>query len=131
MSECVTSIISLDLSAAGTGGAFEKSPSSLNVTVGTMAEFTCTSPTAITFAWLVNGSDVEPENAENFTPEGGGRGTRLKIEAMSATTNTTIQCVAVILRGPQHFSDVAILMVQGECIFYVTRTCLYCKGAVG
>lgn len=94
-----------------------ETPSSLNVTVGTVADFTCTSTVASTFIWQVNGSRVEPGNDKEFTPEGGGLGTRLMIEAMDVTTNTTVQCVAITLQGTQsfpHFSDVAVLMVQGK-----------------
>lgn len=92
-------------------------PSSLNVTVGAVAKFNCTSATASSLVWLVNGSEVELDITKSFTPEDGGRGTILMIDTMSATTNTTIQCVAIVLKGTgsdTYFSDVAVLMVQGD-----------------
>lgn len=93
-----------------------ETPYSLNVTVGTVAEFNCSS-TSSSLIWQVNGSDLgSVASTQSFTPEGGGFGTRLMIQAMSATTNTTVQCLVFTFQGTQnviHFSNVAVLMVQG------------------
>ena len=110
----------LNFSAAG---VFLEAPASLNVTGGTVAEFTCTSAVALSLGWFVNGSVVHDPvirdqgiTSNQFLPET-GVGIILTIPTKRATSNATIECVAtIILVNGTHFAkkSSALLMVQGE-----------------
>ena len=110
----------LNFSAAG---VFLEAPASLNVTGGTVAEFTCTSAVALSLGWFVNGSVVHDPvirdqgiTSNQFLPET-GVGIILTIPTKNATSNATIECVAtIILVNGTHFAkkSSALLMVQGE-----------------
>ena len=109
----------LNFSAAG---VFLEAPASLNVTGGTVAEFTCTSAVAFSLGWIVNESVVqEPAirdqgiTSNQFLPET-GVGIILTIPTKRATSNATIECVAVIVVDGTLIlkKSSALLMVQGE-----------------
>ena len=111
----------LNFSAAG---VFLETPASLNVTGGTVAEFTCTSSAvAFSLGWIVNESVVQDPvirdqgiTSNYFLPET-GVGIILTIPTKNATSNATIECVATIILEdgtPILKKSSALLMVQGE-----------------
>ena len=102
---------------------FLVTPTSLNVTGGTVAEFTCTSRVAPSLFWTVNGSEpTEPIIRDQgiivqlFFPVSDVKGIRLTIPTMRATSNTIVVCVAVVRNGNTITLEEssALLMLQGE-----------------
>ena len=102
---------------------FLETPTSLNVTGGTVAEFNCTSRVAISLFWTVNGSEVDEPIIQDqgiianlFFPVGGVKGTRLTIPTMIATSNTIVVCGAFVLNENTITleNSSALLMLQGE-----------------
>ena len=100
-------------------GVFEETPTSLNVTVGTVVEFNCSSNVTSFLSWRINDTEILSDSMFSvrlFPPEGGGWGTRLTIATRSAT-NMRVVCLAVDINNYTskiQISDVAILMIEGE-----------------
>ena len=101
---------------------FLETPTSLNVTGGTVAEFTCTSAKASSFIWTVNGSELSSEVIRHrgirssFFLEPGAKGTRLFIPTLRATSNTTVVCIVIVFNSTTltvHKSTI-LLLVQGK-----------------
>ena len=94
-------------------GVFLETPASLNVTGGTVAEFTCTSSAvAFSLGWFVNGSVVhdpvirDQGIISDKLPQENGVGIILTIPTKNATSNATIECVAtIILENGTHFAE--------------------------
>ena len=102
---------------------FLVTPTSLNVTGGTVAEFTCTSRVALSLVWTVNGSELDEPIIQDqgiipnpFFPEAGVTGNRLTIPTMRATSNTIVVCGALVRNGSTITLEEssALLMLQGE-----------------
>ena len=91
---------------------FTLSPTSKNVTLGTVAVFQCRHPTARFVGWIINGTPVHPSlPGISFTTSGDTH--TLSITAHSQFNSTEIQCEAFFRDAPSQTSDTAMLMIQG------------------
>ena len=88
------------------------SPTSVNATLGSTANFSCTITTGVV-AWKLNGSlltvlnrsDIRAEQVENIFV--------LHIPATEEYNNTVVVCALAVLGGDNLYSDPVVLRVQG------------------
>lgn len=96
-------------------------PTSVNATLGSTANFSCSITTG-TVAWILNGSILSEINAPDITAEQVENKGVLYIPATEEYNNTVVECALAILGGDDLYSDQVVLKVQGiSCTFKIVQ----------
>ena len=96
---------------------FVTKPTSVNVTLGSIATFSCSVNTGRVI-WQVNGSQLSELNEPDISETLAQNILFLHIPATEECNNTVVVCSAAIIVGEDVYSDPAVLRVQG-----MSRTC--------
>ena len=95
------------------------SPRSVNATLGSTANFSCSITTGVV-AWILNGSLLSVLNAADITAEQVENIFVLHVPATEEYNNTNVTCGLAILGGDDLHSDPVVLRVQGmSCTFKI------------
>ena len=96
---------------------FATTPTSVNVTLGSTATFSC-EVTNGSVTWQINGSLLSQLNARDISQNHVQYTYFLYVPATEEYNNTVVVCSAAIIVGEDVHSDPAVLRVQG-----MSRTC--------
>ena len=92
--------------------AFVSTPTSVNATLGSTANFNCSSnATGGIIGWIVNGLLLSERNTADITTSNIGH--TLHVPATEKYNNTNVTCVVAILGGEDQYSDPVVLQIQG------------------